>query len=274
MKKIVIAFDNACLPKTCLDFAVSLHAEAPVFLFAIQLSAERKADYWNYAGALGKSFRPQLKDKVTDAMRHNLDMFVATCKSNHISFSLHEDTSEFAVEAVARETRFADLLLIARNHFFSNDGAVMTDYLEQVLVNAECPLLLLPDDFVKPGEIVFAFDGSADASFAMKQCIYLLDEFRSLPAGILTLNHKDNLLQQELLHDYLKTRFNHFSQCMETIDESAWLKHVTEKNKPLVVCGAYGRSSLSYLFHKSFVDHLLSNNQVALFIAHRYVHGR
>jgi len=274
MKKIVIAFEHEYFPKACVDFAISLHAAAPVFLSAVQLSAERKADYWNYAGALGKAFRPQLKRQVTAAMRHNLEQFTVTCQSNHISFSIDEDTSEFAVEAVARETRFADLLLIAKDHFFKNDGEIMTEYLEQVLVNAECPLILLPDDFTKPGEIIFAFDGSADASFAMKQCIYLLDEFHSLPASVLTLSHKNSLFQPELIGNYLKARFNHFSECRQTTEENGWLKRVTEKNKPLIVCGAYGRSGLSYLFHKSFADHFLSNKQVALFIAHRRTHGR
>ena len=56
---------------------------------------------------------------------------------------------------------------------------------------------------------------------------------------------------------------------IQTIPEKYFNTWLSEIPNPIVVSGAYGRSLLSRVFRRSFVEDTLRAHQVPVFIAHR-----
>jgi hypothetical protein len=63
-----------------------------------------------------------------------------------------------------------------------------TELVKEILKETECHVIISPASFDGIAELIFAYDGSKSAAFAIKQFTYLFPEFTDRKAIVLRVN--------------------------------------------------------------------------------------
>jgi nucleotide-binding universal stress UspA family protein len=273
MKKILIAFDGTQFSEGAFEFAHRLNQISPILLTGVFLPQLSYANLWSYAGAMaGAVYVPMIEEEEAAQVDNNIRRFEELCTSNGIAYKVHRDFMDFALPELTRETRFADLLLISSEKFFEAfAGTQPSDYMREAIQETECPVVVLPESFVFPSQNVIAYDGSGSSVFALKQFAYLFPEFRNNETMMVYAKDREEhtLPSEEMVEELAGGYFNKLS--IQKLDFNprkfftAWLQ---EERGAILVCGSFGRSSISQMFKKSFVSEVISAHRIPVFIAH------
>jgi hypothetical protein len=273
MKNILIPFEGDHFPQETLDLVRDLNDLAPLHLTAAFVPEIDYAELFSVSAALpGMTFMPESQDEDVVITR-NSEKLEEFCSANHIMLSVHKDRLDFALPLIRKETRFSDLMIMSSQHFFDNIGVSQPNaYMKQILQTTECPILLLPEKFQLPDNIVLAYDGSAASVYAIKQFAHLFPEFSATKTIFVYLNGAANerIPDRTNMEEFASACFSdvHFLHLqMDRQDfSSTWLPAL---GKTWLVAGSYGRSELSQLFSKSFITSLIHDHKMPLFIAHQ-----
>lgn len=273
MKKIIIAFDNTHFSKGAFEFARRLNELQRVLLTGIFLPQAEIAYLWSYAEGVSVPFIPQVETDDADLVIENIERFKKECISNNIDFKVHQDFYDLALPELKKESRFADLLLIGSESFYKNMGTHMpNEYLRDTLHDIACPVLLVPEKYNFPESIILAYDGSDEAVFAIKQFAYLFPELTGLKT-MLVYAHKDPSkdIPDKIQIEELVTR--HFSDLtlfkLNADPKKHFSSWVNQSESAMLVSGSYGRSGLSLLFKNSFIQDIITDHKLPVFIAHK-----
>lgn len=171
------------------------------------------------------------------------------------------------------ESRFADFIILDPGMSFSQqEESLPSHFVREVLVHAECPVLLSPKEFVGIDEVVFCYDGSASSVFAIKQFTLLLPQFRTQQALLLEVNpaNIDGLDDEhKRMMAWLKMHYSSvYYQALTGNAKDELFRYLFLKTQKLVILGAYGRSMLSNFFRRSHADALIRMVDLPLFITH------
>ncbi len=201
----------------------------------------------------------------------NINMFKDSCCERGILASVHRDRGVPAREIV-RESRFADLVVIdAETSFNKRYEGAPTEFVRDVLKDAECPVVISPEEFEGVDEVVFAYDGGKASVFAIKQFIYLFPELsdRKLTIVQVNANEKEGEVNSYKFREWLKGHFKdiHFETLNGSEDDELF-KYLFKKRNIFVVMGAYGRSEIARWFKRSHADRLIKTAITPIFIAH------
>ena len=197
--------------------------------------------------------------------------FSETCESKGIPFRVFSDDLITAEELIT-ESRFADLIVIdTAADVRHQDEEKRTSLTKSLLANAECPVMIAPAVFAPVEEIIFCYDGSASAVFAMKQLTYLLPGLEYAKATALQVGEEGELRTAEnsRVREWLIGNYNYLD--IVTIKgpaEKELYNFLLRTQKALVVMGAYGRSLVSRFFHQSTADQLIEASPFPVFITH------
>jgi len=274
MKKILIAFDGIHFPQATLDFAWSLHLQEPILLTGIFLSSTDYAEsvnYLYYGTALAPLYIQEYNEGETAQIKANMEHFRTFCQTRHISYKIHERTHQHITTSIQEETRYADLLILSGKNFYENLGnSLQKEYLTDTLHKAECPIILLPENYVQPQKIILAYDGSETAMHAIKQFSYLFTTFTDLETHVIYAeDSKKEIPYENLLREYISAHFSNLAYYKLEIDSkkyfNTWLEN---KDAALLVSGSYGRSAFSELFRRNFLREVVRELKTPLFIAH------
>jgi nucleotide-binding universal stress UspA family protein len=274
MKKILVVFDGAHFPTSTLDFALKLNRESPILLTGIFLPSVDYAEamsYYYYGNAIAPLYLTEYEDDAT-AIKKNIEKFEAFCSEHHIRCVVHDNIKKKVVSEIQSETRYADLLIMSTTHFYENLGEmIQEEYLTDTLHQSECPVMLLPGEFVLPQNIILAYDGSPSSMFAIKQFIYLMPFFKSLETLIVYADDKNNDIPfLDLIEEYADHHFNKVKYYKLTADPKKYFTTwINEKGATLLVSGSFGRSAFSEIFHKNFLRDVIKEHSVPVFIAHQ-----
>jgi nucleotide-binding universal stress UspA family protein len=274
MKKIVIAFDNTSFSNTAMDFAVTMNELSPVLLTGVFLPQSIVSTVWSYAESVPTGyFIPGMEPENAMEVKAHVESFKAICEKNGIDYRVHKDFYDFSVPELIRESRFADFVILGSDTFYQHIlDKVPNAYIKQVLHDVECPVLLVPDKATFPGNNILSYDGSADSVFAIRQFAYLFSELCNNKTWLVNVSGKEDAdIPDKINIEELAAR--HFSdlEIMRLGFDpkkyfSTWL---AEKPASLLVTGAYGRSDISRIFKDSFINAVITDQKVPLFIAHR-----
>jgi hypothetical protein len=208
----------------------------------------------------------------TDAVQVNKTLFARHCDERFIRHTIHENTGHWDKRLLVTESRFADLILLSGELFYSDINSRQPNFLlQEALQIAECPILVIPESYQQSDHLFFAYDGSKESVFAIKQFAYLFPYMTDLPSEMVyvrdePVNHIPDL---DHLRQLTKAHFNCISfsklQFRAAHYFSSW---ISEKNHVMLITGSYGRSSFSYLAKRSFADQLIQEHKLPLFIAH------
>jgi len=274
MKKILIAFDGTQFSEGAFEFARQLNDLQPVLLTGVFLPQLSYTNLSNYTSAMsGPLFVPIIDEQDENLHQKNIERFQRLCIKNNMAFRVHNDYNDFALPELKKETRYADLLIISSEKFFKNlMSGNISDYMADAIHEAECPVMVIPEKFFFPKRNVIAYDGSASSVFAMKQFAYIFQELAgnetllvySKEEGDLKLPDEDYI--EELATQHYKDLTIMKLELNPKKYFNTWLQ---KEDHPILICGAFGRSSISQVFKKSFVTEVIADHQLPVFIAHR-----
>ena len=275
MKKIIIAIDGTNFSNGAFKFVRKLNEKAPVLVAGIFVPQVDYANLWSYstAAASGPLFVPLVEEEESKEVAKNIEKFQALCKKNNIACRVHKDFFDFVLPELKRESRFADVMVLSGELFYQHIiGAGQFDYMRNVLHNAECPVLIVPEHLEFPDTNIIAYDGSDEAVYAMKQFAYIFPEFASNKT-VLVYAEKESekdfpsrALISELATQHFTDLVFHKAELDPKKDFSEW---VNEKKGAILVTGSFSRSAFSEAFRKSFVADIIREHKVPVFIAHK-----
>jgi hypothetical protein len=272
MKQILIVGAGHQFPKGPFAFLSSIQESERIHARALFF---RPVDYSALAAAgASNNITPflELEDNEKEVIAYHKALFARQCEQFNIPFSLHANDSEWNKDLLIRESRFADLILISGESFYSEtDNRQPNQYLREALHHAECPVLVLPENFTTIQHLFMAYDGSRESIYAIKQFCNLFPSLTDLPTEFLYIHEDaataipdlDNLQQ----FSRLKFESMSFSKLDFNAAEyfSAW---IGGKKNVLLVSGSFGRSALSYIGKRSFARDIIHDHQLPVFIAH------
>lgn len=272
MKKILLAFDGVHFAKGAFEFACRLNELQPILLTGTFLPRVDLSASWSYAAGGGPFFIPTMEGYSAGQIEQHIKTFESECIRRNIEYRVHKHPNEAAMSELRKETRFTDLLMLDSEKFYE-DVAMRSpnEFIGMAVHDAECPVLLVPEEAAFPESIVLAYDGSENAAFAIKNFCYLFPELSDKKAILVYATSGETVIPDLLSIEELVTK--HFSHLTIQKPEATPRKYfdtwLAEIEKPMLVCGALARSEVSQLFRKSFVAEILSEHKVPVFIAHR-----
>jgi hypothetical protein len=273
MKKILLPFDGSHFSEGAFEFARSLNEMEPILLLGVFIPQVNYANLWSYASAgSGPLLVPLVEEEESETVHNNIERFEKLCQKNNIDYRVHKDFFDFALPELKKETRFADIAILSSESFYKNLGTgVPNEYLKEILHSAECPVLVVPEKFNFPESNILAFDGSESSVYAIKQFAYLFPELSNNRTLLVYADEEEKAFPQKIYIEELAAR--HFSNLtlfkLDMNPKKYFTSWIREKKSAILVCGAYGRASVSQLFKRSFVSDVISDHQLPLFITHR-----
>lgn len=275
MKKVIIAFDGKHFSQGALNIAEYLNEQEPILLTGIFLSAVDYRDVIGVgaAGMGGPVFMPVLEKEDETVVKESIEHFETICRRKGFEYRVHKDNELFALEELLTETRFADLLIISGENFYVNVGEKQpNDYMQRVLHKSECPVIVVPENYELPNNIVLTYDGGEAAVYAIKQFAYVLPELCKLETTLFFASHKEEELpERDRMSELAARHFENLSLQRMDIAKPAKVfnEWIAEKRGTMVVAGSFARSGLSESIRRSFVYETIADHKVPIFIAHK-----
>ena len=273
MKQVLIVGAGHHFPKGPITFLHSMQGQERVHVKGLFF---RPVEYSTLAASrMGANMIPvlDLEDNEKEVIAVHKALFSRQCEQYHISYSLHDNDREWSKDLLQKESRFADLILISGELFYAEtDNRQPNQYLREALHSAECPVLLVPENFTTVQHLYMAYDGSRDSLYALKQFCYLFPDLTDLPTEILYINEEtsDTIPDLDNLKQYTQAKFDCMSFSRLHFNATDYLATwISEKKDALLVSGSFGRSRLSYIGNPSFSEDVIHENQLPIFIAHR-----
>lgn len=273
MKKILLAFDGIHFSTGAFEFARQLNELEPVLVIGAFLPQAQAANLWSYADSMsGPMFIPLVEGGNGGEIKDNITKFETLCKKNGMEYRVHEDSFDFALPELKEETRFADLLIIGSEVFYQNIGGSINQYLQDMLHQSECPVIVVPEKFEFPENFVLSYDGTASSVYAIKQFAYLFPELSKRPA-LLVYAHDDDKNEFPKQSNIEELAARHFSDLtlmkLDMPPEKYFGTWMENRKGAMLVSGAFGRSAVAQLIKKSFITEVIANHHLPVFIAHK-----
>lgn len=212
-----------------------------------------------------------IRQEQEKVQRENLERFYRFCDNSHMNITLHETTGSPVSEMVT-ESRFADLLLINYNTSFARlFESNPPKFVKDVLTEAKCPVMVLPDKMPMFKELMFAYNGTFSSMYAIRQFTLLFPQLLNMPVNVVYVKEEknDTIPHEKLLKEYMA---HHYSNVEYTVlngeAHAAFLGLLMRRNDCIAAFGAYGRSGLSRFFHPSEAESILRTVNAPIFITH------
>lgn len=262
MKKILLTCDVNHFPHGAFRWLKDLRRADPI---SVEGYFFMPVDY--------KNMYVPARESEPDRGRRLLDIskaeFERLCTENGIPFSVTIATGIPDKYELLARTRFNDLLVFSDRFFYSElDDNQPNPYMAEVLHGTECPAVIIPETYEGIDRIVFAYDGKEDCMFALKQFCYLLPNYQQFPIEIIHWDDHDGFIpKSELLEQFYSVHFRKAGLVKKPSSEQHgdW---IGGDEKVMLLTGSFSRSSLSYVFRKSFAREYIHEGRIPVFIAH------
>jgi len=277
MKKIIAALDGLKFSESTKEYSIDIAKQSNsrlvgVFLDDITYHSYKLYELVSENKGLESKIK-QLEENDKKTREASVKEFEAACHKAAINFSLHHDRS-IALRELLHESIYADLLIIDSKETLTHyEEKIPTRFTRDLLTDAQCPVLVVPQNYEPIKNIVLLYDGEPSSVHAIKMFSYLLEPLQHLPTEVITvkgmkkdMHVPDNKIMKEFMKlHYPKATFtvlNGFAE-IEILDH---LKKQYENS--LIVLGAYRRGMVSRWFRESMADVLMEELKNPLFIAH------
>lgn len=278
MKKILFLTDAFKLNPRSVDFAAFICKLTDSSLTGTFLEAsahdQRTAAFIREeiacSGIAVKENR-SLDELKQECAEHTISRFTNACDD----LGVHQEVmliTDHLEDQVLLECRYADILLIDPALGLGEASMTLPDsFLRNVLSQAGCPVVMIPERFEGIDEIVFAYDGSPSAVFAIKQFTCMFPRLADRVLAVVTVHGEKRITQEETrkMKSWLNRNYSHIAfHEIKGDSRKGLLEYVLGKENVIIVMGAYGRSGWSAFFSPSHADPLVKYISKALFISH------
>jgi nucleotide-binding universal stress UspA family protein len=248
------------------DEAEIIRMEAPEALEPLEATEPLGAAGPLTAGPLTQSVL------ATDPVLQRVHRFHEACLSREVAAKVHRDRG-VPVDDILVESRFSDLIVVdPETSFRKVDKGFPGRFIRDVLLAAECPVVVSPYQFDGLDEVIFAYNGTSSSVFAIKQFTYLFPEFKRKKAVVVDV-HTDGetaIEEQYKMKEWLSAHYLHVDFVLLKGDPSDELfGYLLQRKNAIVVLGAYGRGILSRFLKPSHASLLLRTINLPIFITHR-----
>ena len=273
MKKVLMVIDGKNFPVGACDFVRQMHENQTFLLTGLFLpSVEFTELLYSFGGMTGPIYVPTLTKTIEEEINSSIEKFTVFCDKNDIEFRIHNTATDNVVTEIRKESRYADLMVLGSQVFYRNLGKERQhEYLLHVLHQAECPVMLIPDEYVAPETVVITFDGSASSVYALRQFPFYFPELTEKKAIMVhAANTSEKIPDWDYAEELIARHYPgitiHPLVAQPTKYFDSWLM---DNKNPIVVTGAYSRSFISELLKKSFVDEVIEDHKIPVFVAHK-----
>ena len=278
MEKILLAIDAINPDKNSLEFAcylAHLTKSKLTGVFLENLLSEERPVLKQVQGMASMDWVVDQKSDEYNAklelIEKNISFFKEACINRGVNYSLHRDRGLPARELIG-ESRFADLVVVdAQTSFNKRYEGSPTEFVKDILKNAECPVIIAPGSFKLIDEIIFTYNGSPSSVFAIKQFTYLFPQLNTKKITILQVNEAGEWKDPDKykFNEWLKEHYTdlHF-EALKGDTDAKLFDCLLNRENVFFVMGAYGRNSLSQFFKRSHADLLIKTVTQPIFIAH------
>lgn len=272
MKKILLTYSGDEFSQGVFDFVRQLNEQEPVFLTGVFLPQIVYANLWSDNSTPFPTYFPLL-DREDEEVQERMKQLETACRHYNISCRLHKDYTNLPQAEILKETRFADVLVVSSEKMYQSFAQdELHPSLRDVLHGAECPVVVVPEQFRFPTRNILFYDGSASSVFAIKQFAYLFPEL-CLNETVLVYSKTDtdeHLPHASYIQELAAQHFKNleFSKLHLNIkkDLRTW---ISEKEGVMLVGGSFGRSGFSEALRKSFMYDLITLRRFPVFVAHK-----
>ena len=277
MKKISAAFDGLKFSGSTLSFAIKLAQASKAMLSGVFLESFLYHGYKMYdmVGTHGISEvkMKHLLEKDTETRLKSSAIFELACKNAGIKYSVHHDES-FALQELAKESIYSDLLLISSDETFKQASEKRpTHFIRELLSQTQCPVLIVPDKYNEIEKVVLLYDGKPSSVYAIKMFNYMMPWLQNKETEVVSVTDPKDMIDlpdQNLVAEFIKCHCPAATYTLLKGDpEEEIVNYLKSGNSnSLVVSGAYQRGQVSRWFKTSMADRLMSEINMPLFIAH------
>lgn len=203
-----------------------------------------------------------------------ISTFEKGVKNAKIRYQIYNDFKITAHELI-KQTTYADLLIISYEIFFNHVTRKKdTSLLYQILKGSRCPVLIVPENMRSVKNIILTYDGKESSVFAIRAFSNLFDfAVKDKITTILTVSPiaDEEIKNEKLLMELVKEHFRNVGlQLLNGYNTSKEILNFADNvEDPLVIMGAYGRSTISNLIIPSVARRIIENRRIPLLIAHR-----
>lgn len=273
MKKVIVAFDRTSFSQGAFDFVKKMNETEPVFLIGLFLPQASLASTMSVAGNVYSSNESELIEKEEALVKMNVKNFEQLCNQHKIEYRIQKDFEDDAVTELKKETGFANLMVLGSETFFHPEYEnICKEYLLEILHESACSVVLVPEIFEYPDNVILLYDGSVNSVFSIKEFSYLFPELTKRETLLIYVDQSNDLAIPEniQIEELLTRTFSNITLLTLDFDPKKYLTTwLMEKKSSILVCGSYGRSELSMLFKKSFLQDVLMEHILPVFISHK-----
>lgn len=277
MKKIIAAFDGLKYSQSTRDHAIAWARLANMHLTGVFLDDITYTSYKVYElitqDGVSDNKLKQLEKKDQDLRNKAVADFENSCRKAGIEYNIHHDR-KIALKELLHESIYADLLIIDRKETLTHyDETLPTRFIRDLLADAQCPVLLVPQKYMEAEKIVLLYDGGPSSVHAVRMFSYLYPKPENIPVEVITVKgmSKDmHLPDGKLVKEFIKYHYPGAGfKVLKGLPEIEIVKYLNEaKKNVMVVLGAYRRGAVSRWFKASMADELMIELKTPLFIAH------
>jgi nucleotide-binding universal stress UspA family protein len=191
--------------------------------------------------------------------------------NRHILFNFHKNKG-IPVEEAIIESRFADLVLISKDISFSMlYDSNPSGFLKNILTDAQCPVLVLPDTTTDFREVILAYNGTYSSMVAIRQFVNLFATSIRMKVTVIYVaeNNVNAIPHQQQLKEYLDAYYENVEyRILLGEPDEVFMNLLNNRQDCMIAFGAYGRSRFSRFFKRSSADNILRKINVPVFITH------
>lgn len=272
MKKVVLVSDGKNFPAGAFEFAKLLQEAEPILLVGSFSTAINYAQLIPITFAMEAGPLMNFSEEYLEARKKSIALFEEHCQKSGIEYRVHEEGPEWNIDDLIKESRFADLFLMSEELFANEISEEQPNsFLQQVMHRAECPALVVPENFKSLSVILLAYDGKRQSMFAIKEFCNLFPQFKDVETKLVFMKQDDNEEIPDLsyIEEYAARHFSNLEIQKLHFDAkkyfNAWAE---EKGNALIVSGSYSRSGFSNWVRKSFTDEVIHEHSQPVFVAH------
>jgi hypothetical protein len=268
MKRVLVAIDARQVNINVLDFACYIatltHSKLTGVFLDTEVQEPVSQPVYSEPGAAVINDKKKL-------FGESIRVFRDACTNRGANCSVYNETTIPPADII-KETRFAELLIVDPDMSFKDRKEELPSaFIREVLAKSECPVVLAPYSFYGIDEILFAYDGGAEAAYAIKQFTYLFPGFTGKKITVLQVDESGgNLFKgKDQIGELLQLHYSAIGfQLLQGKAADELFGYLLGKKNIFVVMGAFGRSMLSGLVRHSTAELIIKTINLPVFIAH------
>lgn len=278
MKKIIVAIDALKYNDSALEYAIQLANQSGGLILGVFLHdlSYVYADLPGIFDLVPVEYSNIIKKQNEDneKLSLNLKLFNDRCKKENIKHKAHMHDGTNIINFLMNESLFADILIIDEHLSFTYVGAhQLSDFLIDVLEDAKCPVLVVPDKYQPIEKVFLCYDGSPSSVYAIKMYSYLFPDWNDISTTLVSFNENSSkhLSNSENIKDLLNQHFLNLSIDVEhekKAGDAVFSFFKLHEENGFIVLGAYGRGAFSRFLKKSMANTILKEIKVPVFITH------